>query len=71
MSSPEESILKWAMGVVTTLWVIVLGWTHVRINRVDDKKLSKEVFEEFKEANENYHKATHERLDEIVKKLDG
>ena len=87
MSWHEESLFKWAMGGLTSLWLVVLGWLHVRINRVEDGcakacekaeedcdkklagKVSKDQFDEFKEANGNYHRATHKRLDEIAKKL--
>lgn len=71
MNGGDDGILKWVVGVVTLAGGTVFRFLHVRINRVEDKKLSKDVFEEFKEANENYHKATHKRLDDLAKKLDG
>ena len=33
-----DTLFKWALAALTTLWALSLGHIHVRINRVEDKR---------------------------------
>lgn len=66
----EHKYLEWIIGGLVTASAAVVGWFNGKINRVSDKKLSKDVFEEFRIGNDAKHKSTHESLGRIEKKLD-
>jgi len=57
----EETWFQWAFGLVGAIGVLAVGWIHKRI----DKRVPKDVFEEFKKGNDAAHKVTHDGLKEI------
>ena len=71
MAEPHEhKYLEWIIGIAVTSAIGVVGWFNSKVNRVSDKKLSKDVFEEFRIGNDAKHDTTHKTLDRIEKKLD-
>ena len=78
MENPiETQTLFWILGGVLTIGGGLATFIIGQIKRVDDKKLSKDVFREFKEGNDAAHDTTHQGLTriestqaEIYKKLD-
>jgi len=66
----EHSVIQWVIGGIVTMTAAAVGWFNGKINRVSDKKLSKDVFEEFRIGNDAKHDTTHKTLDRIEKKLE-
>jgi len=62
----ETHALKWAIGALTTAGLVVWNFLHGRI----DKKLSKDVFEEFKEANTLEHGTLRSDMRRLEGKID-
>jgi hypothetical protein len=67
----EHKYLEWVIGGIVTATAAVVSWFNGKINRVSDKKLSKEVFEQFEKRNDDQHNQTHVSLAKIYDKLDG
>ena len=70
MAHDETTLWKLLSGGVVTVGVFLFGWVHTRINRVEDKKVSKEVFDQFQKTNDQAHKFTHDTLATLGDKQD-
>ena len=57
----DESILKWVIGGIGSAGLGIAIWFSAKL----EKKVSKDVFEEFKKGNDAQHKVTHDGLKEI------
>lgn len=53
------------MAIISTL----AGWLHLKINRIDDSKLGKDVFKEFKEGNTEAHQRQEDQLKAIWEEI--
>jgi len=62
-------LIKWVLGGMATTAMGAYGWMLHKINRVEDSKVSKDAFEEFKKGNEEAHHYTHNTLKEIKKEI--
>lgn len=65
---PENNsggFIEWLLGGFATLTATFLTWINNKINRLDDKKLSKDVFRQFEKHNDEQHKVTHDALQDI------
>ena len=71
MSHPSPSVdpswFIWALGGLAFVFAGVARWFSGRL----DKKLSIDVFEQFKESNTKDHESQDGKLDKIFDKLDG
>jgi len=70
MAHDETALWKWLSGGVVTVGFFLFGWVHTRINRVEDRKIDEKVFKEFKKANDQAHKFTHDTLATLGQKQD-
>ncbi len=61
------SLLPGVLGFALGLCSMLLMWLHMRINKVSDSKLSKDVFEEFKKGFDEYKRLSEHRLEEYEK----
>jgi len=62
----EAGTIFWIIGGLVGIFGVAFTWLGRRV----DKKLSKDVFVEFKVGNDAKHSTTHKTLDRIEKKLD-
>ena len=68
-----QEFIVWVLGGISTIFLAIIGL----INSKTDKKVSQDVFEEFKHGNAMSHDMTHHQLrdiknvqDKIFQKLD-
>ena len=61
MPADDFDILKWVIGGIAILGVLSAKFFNSKI----DRKVSKEVYEEFKKGNDLQHGITHSALKEI------
>jgi len=57
----DIAIWKWIVGGITGLFLLIAKFLNGKI----DSKVSKSVFKEFKEKDQQAHTHTHHQLDEI------
>ena len=62
----EAGTIFWIIGGLVTIFGVAFTWLGKRV----EKKLSKDVFVEFKIGNDAQHKTTHLALEKIDSKLD-
>lgn len=67
----SEGLFKISVGGFLGLISTLFGWLHIRTGRVEKEKLEKDVFKEFREANNENHKRTHDTLGKIWDKMEG
>lgn len=61
MQISDESFIGWILGGITGFIILIGKWMNGKV----DKKVSKDVFNEFKEKNDLAHGMTHSTLKEI------
>jgi hypothetical protein len=63
MPNPEENftIVKWVVGLGAGIGALTTKFLHSKL----DKKLSKDVFDQYKETNNLAHSVTHSALKDI------
>ncbi len=78
MDGNHKDVWMWIGGGI----VAAIGWlvkrinnridrAHDRIEKLDNEKLEKDVFEEFRKSNDESHERFGKQLDRIEGKLDG
>lgn len=60
---------EWLKEIALGMGGVLLGWLNIRLSRLEESKVSKDVFEEFKSNNETHHERTHDALQRICDKL--
>jgi len=60
-SDENFTIMKWVFGFFSGVGALTAGFINTKI----DKKVSKDVFREFKDKNDLAHSVTHSTLKEI------
>ncbi len=61
----DSTTWLWILGVLATAGAGLSKFFNSKINRVDDAKVEKDVFEMARSADAAAHKVTHDRLTEI------
>lgn len=61
----DDGWVKWALGGIMTVGGTACGWILKRINRVEDSKVSKDAFDEFKDANNRQHDRTYAAINDL------
>jgi hypothetical protein len=59
--SGNSTFIEWSLGILATIGMAVTRFFNTKI----DKKVSREVFEEFKRGNDMSHSQTHSTLKDI------
>ena len=60
-----------ALGFLVGFLTLFMGWINVRVDGIDKKKVSKDVFEQFQKSNEKEHEHQQKTLDAIWDELKG